>query len=292
MPHERSRSPGAGRRSTHRTPSRDTTIPAKQSVRPYGGQARFYDLEYRDYDADLAFYLLRLQQTRAAGPLLELGCGTGRVALPLLRAGFAVTGVDISEPMLRRARRRRAALAPEDAARLHFLRQDMSCFRSPQRFGAVLVPFSGYALLPRADARLSCLAHCRAHMLPGARLWLDLFAPRVVDPSAPRRYRRVLPAPAYDETLTKEVEEWAAAGEPVDRIVYRFRRQSATSGELLEEFEIRFELARLDFVTVEDELQAAGFELLKVFGSYRGDDYEEGSERMIFEARPRALAGA
>src|SRR5687768_8131502 len=64
--------------------------------------AHFYDLEYRHYDDDLAFYVqyaLALDPDRE-WPLLELGCGTGRVTLALAEAGFRVTGVDSSDGML------------------------------------------------------------------------------------------------------------------------------------------------------------------------------------------------
>ena len=66
--------------------------------------APFYDLEFGAFADDLPLY--RGFAARGAGPVLELGCGTGRALLPLARDGFAVTGVDLSPAMLALARRK------------------------------------------------------------------------------------------------------------------------------------------------------------------------------------------
>ena len=61
--------------------------------------ARFFDVEYADYDEDIP--VLEAFARRTGGPLLELGCGTGRTLIPLARSGYQVTGVDMSPEMLR-----------------------------------------------------------------------------------------------------------------------------------------------------------------------------------------------
>ncbi len=69
---------------------------------PYDSIAAYYDLEHRSFTEDIDFYL---QFIEAAGdPVLELGCGTGRILRGIAEAGFAVTGVDSSAPMLDFAR--------------------------------------------------------------------------------------------------------------------------------------------------------------------------------------------
>ena len=69
--------------------------------------ARFFDAEYADYMEDLP--ALQAYAQRTDGPLLELGCGTGRLLIPLARAGYAVTGVDLSPEMLAIPREKRGA---------------------------------------------------------------------------------------------------------------------------------------------------------------------------------------
>ena len=65
---------------------------------------RHYDLKYRDLKEDLPFWLDQVE--KYGEPVLELGCGTGRITLPLTEKGIAITGLDISEPMLSLARKK------------------------------------------------------------------------------------------------------------------------------------------------------------------------------------------
>src|SRR5262245_62204178 len=82
-------------------------------------------------DGDVAFYgRLAAEQ---GGPILDVGCGTGRVAVALAEEGFEVVGVDLSKPMLRQAEDRRSELPSEVAARLTFRQGDMT--RSEGRRG-------------------------------------------------------------------------------------------------------------------------------------------------------------
>src|SRR5438105_2739833 len=76
--------------------------------------ARYYDLEHDALTEDVALYC-ELARAGGGGPVLELGCGTGRVLAGLVRSGHAVVGVDWSRPMLERAERRLRASDPAGA---------------------------------------------------------------------------------------------------------------------------------------------------------------------------------
>src|SRR6201987_5608031 len=84
----------------------------------------FYSSSAPQIVGDLAFYERIARE--AGGPVLELACGTGRITLPLAKAGLHVTGVDRSEAMLTIARRKLAALPASVQERLNFVNQDMS----------------------------------------------------------------------------------------------------------------------------------------------------------------------
>lgn len=136
--------------------------------------AKFYDAYVSDYTSDIPFYL---QLASACGPpVLEVGCGTGRVLLPLLRAGLAVTGVDISEEMLSRARAKIAqekfpggcALANHDLA-------DAPLPGAP--FALALVTFYTFNYLLTPDRQSSFLENLAACLRPGARIAMHLFHP-------------------------------------------------------------------------------------------------------------------
>ncbi len=253
----------------------------------YGGLSRLYDHEYRGYQADLDLYLDRLRENRVRGPLLELGCGTGRVALRLAEAGYPVTGLDLSESMLRRARRRRRRLTPTAAGRLHFARRDMTSFHLPAAFGAVIIAFSTFNMLIGDDQRSSCLACCADHLSPRGVLLMDLFAPspHPATGGAARSLRvdsRFL-VPPWGHEAEKQVEE-TPRGDLLD-VRYRYTVRRPRDGSAVDELEVRFTLAPLTRPKLEKLLYDAGFDVETVYGDYRGNPYGPRSPRLIVEAR-------
>lgn len=151
-----------------------------------------YDLLFDSLDVDLDFYLGVAR--RAAGPVLDLACGTGRTMLPMLEAGIEAVGVDASEPMLERLRAKAAArgLAPA----LH--RARMADFDLGRRFGAVIVPFNAFAHNLAADEQIATLRGCHRHLEPGGTLALDVIslpAERIARPGPRRRLEREVPHP-------------------------------------------------------------------------------------------------
>lgn len=112
----------------------------------YRAGARFYDLDPRDnVTHDLPFYLE--YAAHADGPVLELGCGTGRVALTLARAGHSVTGLDLSNTMLDLFREKHAREAPDVRDRLRIVHGHMADFRLDERFALVIMPYNAPAFL-------------------------------------------------------------------------------------------------------------------------------------------------
>ncbi len=126
---------------------------------------------------DVAFYERLAGAT--GGPVLELGCGTGRVALPLAAAGLDVTGVDSAEAMLSIARSKRQAAPALVRDRLTLLNGDMTQLDLGRRFGCVIVPFRSFQQLLTADLQRKALHVIRRHLQPAGRLALHLYDPRL-----------------------------------------------------------------------------------------------------------------
>jgi SAM-dependent methyltransferase len=251
----------------------------------YGCIASIYDGEYRDFDADVALYLSILHDERVRGPVLELGCGTGRVALPLIRAGHRVTGVDISHEMLARARRNRRTLTAEQAMRLRFSLQDMTRFRFPRRFSAALVAFSTFALVTEPEGRTSCLERVHHHLDPGGLLLVDLPHPRMVGGTHAARFESRFQVPPWGHVVDKVVEERDAPDGRQRLVRYRYTVSRWIDGAVVDRIEARFGLARLERREVEQLLYANGFDVEQVLGNYRGQPLGPRSPRMIFQAR-------
>jgi SAM-dependent methyltransferase len=126
---------------------------------------------------DIAFF--RGLTATHGGRVLELGCGTGRVALSLASDGCEVTGLDRSPGMIAEARRKLAGLDWATAARVRLVEGDMAEFDLDGVFDVVIIPARAFAFLLTPDAQRGCLARIAAHLRPGGMLAIDLFDPRL-----------------------------------------------------------------------------------------------------------------
>src|SRR5947207_10848675 len=132
---------------------------------------------------DVAFY--RSAARDFGDPILELGCGTGRITMALAEAGKRITGLDLSGRMLERAVKKRAALRGEARERLHLMQGDMARFDLGEKFRLVIIPFRPFQHLLEVRQQVDCLDCARKHLRPGGRLILDVFqtdAERMHDP--------------------------------------------------------------------------------------------------------------
>jgi SAM-dependent methyltransferase len=132
---------------------------------------------------DVAFY--RDAAREFGDPVLELGCGTGRITMALAEAGKRITGLDLSERMLERAEKKRAALRVEARERLHLVQGNMAGFDLGEKFRLIIIPFRPFQHLLEVHQQINCLECARKHLAPGGRLILDVFqtdAERMHDP--------------------------------------------------------------------------------------------------------------
>jgi len=143
------------------------------AVSPYDAIAGLYDSWSRSVTEDVGFYVGLARES--GGPVLELGVGTGRIAVPTAAAGVQVVGVDASPGMLDVCRER-AELA--EVADLVDLR--VGDFLDPpvdEQFALVTCPFRSLLHLHSDEHRLAVFATARRLLLPGGRLAFDVFQP-------------------------------------------------------------------------------------------------------------------
>src|SRR5215471_1368923 len=124
---------------------------------------------------DIGFYIDAARES--GGPVMELGCGTGRVLIPTARAGVAITGLDLSPAMLEVCRLKLAAEPAEVQSRVHLVQASMTDFRVDRRFWLVTIPFRPFQHLLTVADQLACLACIRRHLAADGRLVFDLFNP-------------------------------------------------------------------------------------------------------------------
>jgi SAM-dependent methyltransferase len=152
------------------------------AAREYDRIAALYDPWSRSVVEDVAFYVAEAQKAAGrvgvdpATPVVELGVGTGRIAVPVASAGVSVIGVDRSKGMLEVCRRRAEAAGVSDNLDLR-----VGDFRQPpvtERVALVMCPFRAYLHLPDDDAeRVAALRAAYDLLVPGGGLAFDVFAP-------------------------------------------------------------------------------------------------------------------
>ena len=139
----------------------------------YGDRiAEIYDGRYleafRD-DTDRAVAFLR--QLAGEGPALELGVGTGRVALPLAQAGVEVHGIDASEAMIAKLRSKPGGEA------IAVTIGDFADFSLERRFPLIYVVFNTFFAILTQDEQVACFAAIARHLTPGGAFVLQAFVP-------------------------------------------------------------------------------------------------------------------
>jgi SAM-dependent methyltransferase len=144
----------------------------------YQSIAEYYDhvTPYAER-ADVDFFVG--EALKSGGPVLEVGCGTGRILIPTAREGVQIHGLDLSPHMLEILRERLRQEPPDVQARVTLSQGDMRSFDLGGTFQLVTFPFRPFQHLTTVEDQMTCLERVRAHLEPGGRLILDLFNPKL-----------------------------------------------------------------------------------------------------------------
>lgn len=192
---------------------------------PYA-DGTLYDMEYAHHDEDVVWYTLQARLT--GGPVLELGCGTGRLTLPIARTGLRVTGVDRAPAMIATLRGKLAEEPRAVQRRVQVVEADYQSTLQAGEFGAVLWPFNAlHHCADTGDVR-RILEGLRARVQPGGRLAMDCYLPDVGlydrDPEA-RFEHRVFADPRSGSTLHSWEQGWWDPENHVHHVLYVYKHQ-------------------------------------------------------------------
>ncbi len=244
--------------------------------------ARFFDADYAGYLDDLP--LIEAYAQRTGGPLLELGCGTGRLLVPLAEAGYRVTGVDLSPEMLRLAAAKAEAVGMGDRVTLIQGDYRNAALAGPHRLAFVMMN-TFLHLTTQAD-QLAALRHWRNHLAPGGLLILDVFHPDVgqlAGLDGRLEWDKTWHDPATGATVMKFLTRTVDLAEQTLHVTLIYDEITADGSvrRTLVPFDTRY-LWRFE---AELLLDKAGFALEALFGDTEMGEFEAGSDRMILVAR-------
>jgi SAM-dependent methyltransferase len=232
------------------------------SASPYDTIAELYDPWSRSVTEDVGFYVA--ESRKSGGTVVELGVGTGRIAIPIAEKGKRVIGVDSSREMLAACRRRAEAAG---VAELLDLR--LGDLRNPpleEQVPLVICPFRSYLHLADDGERIEALEAARAALVPGGRLIFDVFEPKPDDI-----------AETHGRWLEREpgIYERAHWDEDARTLTLSVRGPEGAA---------TMSLAWISRDQWQELLEEAGFEVEAVYGWFNRTPYRDG-EDMIFVAR-------
>jgi SAM-dependent methyltransferase len=254
--------------------------------------AETYDTVVPDWPDEIEFYRELAAEVHAQGDsVLEVACGTGRVAVRLAQAGVDVVGLDLSAAMLAVAREKSAG-----AGSIRWVQADMRSFDLGETFGLAIIPGHSFQNLLTAGDQVASLASIKRHLVPGGALvvhldhqsvgWLGALTGErggVFEPAGSFHHPgtgqqiRVLRAWSYEPATQTAVSQtvWEAldaSGTAVERW---------ESGPLRLHCVFRFEMEHL--------LARAGYTIEVVYGDFHRHGLRDNSSEMVWVARnPRA----
>jgi SAM-dependent methyltransferase len=255
------------------------------STSEYDTFARIYDIWTASApvtEQNLPFYVDLCRET--SGPVVELGVGTGRIAVEVAKAGKPIIGVDSSVEMLHRCRARAQAASVLD--RLTLIHADIRDFRLSQPAELVTIPFHSIGHLVTMDDKRAGLRHIFSQLAPGGRLVFDHF---VFDSEAAARHSGV--------TLREEFTNSETGREALLWVTTRHDMQSQSMRIIAWTDEIdgvgvlvRRQYHRLSFSWLEPEqtralLKETGYEIEALYGDFDRSPFDDDSREQIWVAR-------
>lgn len=251
--------------------------------------AKYYDGAYGTFDlSDARFYVDLAKEI--GGPVLEIGCGTGRVLLPTARAGIEIHGLDKSRPMLDVLKEHTSRESAEVQKRITLHSGDMRDFCLGRTFPLVTIPFRPMQHMFTVADQFAALRSAAAHLARDGILALDVFYPK---------FER-LPQKIGEEQL--EVE-WSPASGTIIRRYYRkdaldkinqslsltFIFRTYRNEELICEESEALKMSYYTYPHLQSLFLMAGLEPVAEYGSFAKTPLDDSAEEMIFLLRPRRI---
>ncbi len=255
---------------------------------PFDLWVDYYDVLQKGIEGDVEFYVA--QALRADGRTLELGCGTGRICIPMAMSGVDVVGLDHSPAMLQRCREKYDAAGPT-TGHLELVEADMGDFSLDRKFAFIAMPYRTFMHLLEPVEQQECLRAVRRHLAPGGLFVLNTWAarPSTIAPHlGPQKgmlrlvdkYRDPAEGNGLLHYCASTYDEWSQLFRE-DHIFHEMDPMGAilrmTSLEMVRAWTTPREMEFL--------VQLCGFEVDAVFGDFSCAPFTRGSTEMIWALR-------
>ena len=246
-----------------------------------------YDLVLENLDYGVDFYLGLAR--KAAGPVLDVGCGTGRILLPCLKAGVDIDGLDLFPGMLARLREKASALGFNPP----LYEANMAAFNLPRRYALIIIPFNAFVHNLTADDQIATLKCCRDHLQPGGLLAFDTAFPGLtwIGASSGKRELEMetphpktgLPVRMWDTRTFDRVAQLQYSYNEIEMLDAEGRVVATHPSKTTLRWIYKHEMELL--------LRLAGFARWKILGAFDGRPLLHDTDAMIVEAWTAPGAG-
>ena len=248
----------------------------------YPKTAFLYDFDNRDIvKSDIPFYLE--YAAKYPGNILELACGTGRVALTLAENGCKIYGIDLSESMLEQFKLKLKDRPRTVRDNIRLVKDDMSDFQLDQDFSLIIVPFRAFQSLPTEESQRSCLKCVHKHLRIDGVFIINVFRPyKTMDESW--IYPEIVQWEAVDAKTGNNIIK-KHRGPKIDianqiiypEMIYQVVAPDGKVTEITEQLELKFYY----YDQLKALLESEGFEIKEEYGYYDKTNIKDGKE-LIF----------
>jgi SAM-dependent methyltransferase len=244
--------------------------------------ATFYDDIYGDLTNDIPFYLNMLNDDPTIS-VLELGCGTGRVTVPLSQEGPNVTGLDNSEHMLKKLRSKIC----ESSYQPTIIQADMIRFNLGKTFDLILIPYRGFQSLTTVKEQEICLKSINKSLKKNGRVIINLFPPirAMFDQKEDVNY--LVKEVTNGRNSNKHTISHRTNFDQTNQIVHSSINIVVSEfNQIKSSHWLSFDLRYLYLNEAAYLFQNNGFKILDLFGDYNGGSFNSSSEDMIWILQP------
>ena len=248
----------------------------------YINTSNLYDLDQRDnLIVDIPFYMEYAKKQN--GYILELGCGTGRVSIELIKAGFSVTGLDLSEKMLDIYKDKIKDLEYDKQNNVNIVIGDMANFNLSTKFSLIIAPFRAFQALTKEEDIKSCLNCIRKHLDINGIFIINVFRPnKLLDESwcsgENIQWERKDPKTGFN-VIKKDVRERIDTENQIiyPKFIYEIMHKDGNIEKIIEDLELKYYY----YEQLKMVLEENGFTITEEYGWYDKSEIENGRELIM-----------
>lgn len=243
--------------------------------------ARYYDMCYTVPTGDVQFYVE--EATKSGSPVLELGCGTGRIMIPTAEAGIDVVGLDASSAMLDVARSKINKLSPDIQSHIELVEGDMRTFSLDRKFKLITIPFRAFLHILTSEDQRKTLERIREHLEDDGRLILNIFDTRLDIVATPLSGVLKRLNDFIDSKTSHKIIVWASDKYDLEnQVIYEERvfEEIDENGKVLSRVCSPLTLCWLYRREMQYLLELSGFKIDALYGDFNRGPFRYGGEQI------------